>query len=92
MDQNMLSQPALVSQYLSERHEEAATVRMRMRSHLLLLSLLSGDSLARYRDRNVFYIKPAPGSSLPSALVHNNYPVHPSEDSEVEYQAILSLS
>ena len=64
-----------------------------MRRDLLLLSLLTGDCLAgSYRDRNVFYIKPARGSSLPSALVHNNYPVHPSEDSEVEYQAILSLS
>ena len=83
MDQNMLSQPALVSQYLSERHEEATTVRMRMRSHLLLLSLLSGDSLARYRDRNVFYIKPSRGSAMPSALVHNNYPIHPTDQHQV---------
>ena len=41
---------------------------------VVLLSLLSaGSSLAANTDRNVFYIKPSRGSSLPSALVHNNY-------------------
>merc|ERR1711936_1370003 len=66
------------------------TVRMRMRSHLLLLSLLSGDSLARYRDRNVFYIKPSRGSAMPSALVHNNHPIHPTGGNkrDMEFQLV----
>ena len=87
MDQNMLlSWPGPDTclswpQYLSELCQISAPVRMR--SHLLVLSLLSGGSMARYRDRNVFYIRPSQGSAMPSALVHNNHPIHPTGGNKV---------
>ena len=52
----------------------AASQSVRMREVVLLSLLSAGSSLAAITDRNVFYIKPSRGSSLPSALVHNNYP------------------
>ena len=51
---------------------------------VVLLSLLSaGSALAAYADRNVLYIKPSRGSSLPSALVHNNSPIQSSDGNQV---------
>ena len=55
---------------------------------VVLLSLLSaGSSLAAITDRNVFYIKPSRGSSLPSALVHNNYPADGNQR-DMEFQLV----
>ena len=52
---------------------EPASQPVRMREVVLLSLLTAGSSLAANTDRNVFYIKPSGGSSLPSALVHHNY-------------------